>query len=168
MPKCASTSLNDYFKFLCQQPMQGHKTFLFLREPYGRLKSAFRMKCLNELAPNNFSSTIKKYHEFLKGKPIPYAHYNDMIHFIPQLSFIDSVDIEFDYMGRVENLQHSIDQLNTALNIKKYKVKHMNKNTLDKKHNKQFEKEYQKHMKENKTFYTNFLEKDMRLYDIQN
>jgi hypothetical protein len=168
MPKCASTSLNDYFKFLCQQPIQGHKTFLFLREPYGRLKSAFRMKCLNELAPNNFSSTIKKYHEFLKGKPIPYAHYNDMIHVIPQLSFIDSVDIEFDYMGRVENLQHSIDQLNTALNIKKYKVKHMNKNTLDKKHNKQFEKEYQKHMKENKTFYTNFLEKDMRLYDIQN
>jgi hypothetical protein len=71
-------------------------------------------------------------------------------------------------MGRVENLQHSIDQLNTALSIKKYKVKHMNKNTLDKKQNDQFEKEYQKHMQENKTFYTNFLEKDMRLYDIQN
>jgi len=67
-----------------------------------------------------------------------------------------------------ENLQHSTDQLNTVFNIKKYKVKHMNKNKLDKKHNNQFEKEYQKHMEENKKFYTNFLEKDMRLYDIQN
>ena len=44
----------------------------------------------------------------------------------------------------------------------------MNKNKLDKKHNSQFEKEYQKHMQDNKTFYTNFLEKDMRLYDIRN
>tara|TARA_E500000331_G_C17184788_1_gene682149 strand:- start:238 stop:744 length:507 start_codon:yes stop_codon:yes gene_type:complete len=168
MPKCASTSLNGYFEFLCQQPMQGHKTLLFLREPHDRLKSAFRMKCLNELAPNNFSSTIEKYYQFLQGKTIPYAHYNDMIHFIPQHSFMDSVDMEFDYMGRVENLQHSIDQLNIAFNIKKYKVKHMNKNKLDKKHNSQFEKEYQKHMQDNKTFYTNFLEKDMRLYDIRN
>ena len=91
-----------------------------------------------------------------------------MIHFIPQHSFIDSVDIEFDYTGRIENLQHSIDQLNNTFNIKKYKVKHMNKNKLNKKQNDQFEKEYQKHIEENKTFYTNFLEKDVRLYDIQN
>ena len=58
--------------------------------------------------------------------------------------------------------------MDTLSPVKKYKVKHMNKNKIDKKHNSQFEKEYQKHIQENKTFYTNFLDKDMRLYDIRN
>ena len=168
MPKCASTTLGEYFQFLCQQPLQGHKTLLFLREPYSRLKSAFRMKCSNELRDDNFNSTIAKYLSFLQGETIPYAHYNDMIHFIPQTSFIDSVKIKFDYVHRIENLQRSVDQLNTALNVKQYTVKHINKNKLDQQQNDQFEEAYRENFETNKTFYTGFLQKDVALYDLRN
>jgi hypothetical protein len=168
MPKCASTSLGEYFQFLCRQPLRGHKALLFLREPHSRLKSAFRMKCHTELSSDNFDSTIAKYHSFLRGERIPYAHYNDMIHFIPQTSLIDSVNINFDHVHRIENLQQAINDLNSALNIKDYKVKHMNKNKLDQKQNDLFEKAYRKNFEANKTFYTGFLQKDVALYDIRN
>lgn len=166
MPKCASTSLTQYFKFLSQQKLQGHKTLLFLREPYSRLKSAFRMKCYNELRSENFDSTIAKYLSFMKGETIPYAHYNDMIHFIPQTCFIDSVNIKFDYIHRIENLQQSINDLNSFFNLKDYKVKHMNENKLDQKQNDLFEKAYRKNFEMNKKFVTGFLQKDVKLYDI--
>jgi len=168
MPKCASTSLGEYFQFLCQQPLQGHKKLLFLREPHARLKSAFRMKCYNELRSDNFDSTITKYLSFLQGETIPYANYNDMIHFIPQTSFIDCVKINFDYVHRIENLQQSINELNTAFNIKEYTVKHNNSNKLDQQQNDQFEKAYRKNFETNKKFYTDFLQKDIALYDIRN
>jgi len=166
MPKCASTSLTQYFEFLCQQKLQGHKTLLFLREPYSRLKSAFRMKCSNELSSGNFDSIIAKYFSFLQGETIPYAHYNDMIHFIPQTNFIDSVNIKFDYIYKIENLQRSIDDLNSVFEIKDFKVKHMNENKLDERQNGLFEEAYRKNFETNKNFVTDFLEKDVKLYDI--
>ena len=126
------------------------------------------MKCSNELNSENFDSTIAKYLSFLQGETIPYAHYDDMIHFIPQTSFIDSVNIKFDYVHKIENLQQSINDLNSVFNIKDYKVKHMNKNKLDQKQNDLFEKAYRKNFEANKTFYTGFLQKDVALYDIRN
>ena len=101
-------------------------------------------------------------------KIIPYAHYNDIIHFIPQTSFIDSVKIKFDYVHRIENLQRSVDQLNTDLHIKQYTVKHINKNKLDQQQNDQFEEAYRENFETNKTFYTGFLQKDVALYDLRN
>lgn len=166
MPKCASTSLMEYFQFLCQQKLQGHRTLLFLREPYSRMKSTFKMLCSNHLRSENFDSTIAKYYSFLRGERIPYAHYNDMIHFIPQTGLIDSVNIKFDHIHRIENLQQAINDLNSTLNIKDYKVKHMNKSILSQQQNSLFEIAYRKNFEMNKTFYTGFLKKDVQLYDI--
>jgi len=61
-----------------------------------------------------------------------------------------------------------MNELNTAFNIKEYKVKHNNSNKLDQKQNDQFEKAYSKNFETNKRFYTDFLQKDIALYDIRN
>jgi hypothetical protein len=89
-----------------------------------------------------------------------------MIHFIPQTSLIDSVNIKFDHINRIENLQQAIDDLNSALNIKDYEVKHSNKNILSQQQNVLFEEAYRKNFEANKIFYTGFLEKDVQVYDI--
>lgn len=67
---------------------------------------------------------------------------------------------------KIENLQRSIDDLNSVFEIKDYKVKHMNKNKLDRRQNGLFEEAYLKHFETNKNFVTDFLEKDVKLYDI--
>ena len=130
IPKCASTTLKGYFDFLSEQCSQGHKTLVFLREPFARLKSAFRMKCYNEYGTDSFTKIICKYQNFLQGENIPYKHYNDMIHFIPQSSFIDAVGIQFDFVGRLENLQASISTLNIKWNINNYILKYKNKSRM--------------------------------------
>jgi hypothetical protein len=124
------------------------------------------MKCSNELNSGNFDSIIAKYFSFLQGKTIPYAHYNDMIHFIPQTKFIDSVNIKFDNIYKIENLQRSINDVNSFFEIKDYKVKHMNENKLDQRQNGLFEKAYRKNFETNKKFVTGFLQKDVKLYDL--
>ena len=124
------------------------------------------MVCSNDPKSENFDSTIAKYHSFLRGERIPYAHYNDMIHFIPQISLIDSVNIKFDHINRIENLQQAINDLNSALNIKDYNVRHSNKNILNQHQNELFEEAYRKNFETNKSFYTGFLKKDVQMYDI--
>jgi len=168
MPKCASTTIKDYFDFLSGKLSQGHKTLVFLREPFARLRSAFRMKCYNEYGTNSFTNIICKYQNFLQGENIPYEHYNDMIHFIPQSSFIDAVGIQFDFEGILENLQESISTLNTKWDIDNYILKHKNKNDFNQEQNDQFNEEYEKNLQTNKTFYTDFLDRDIKLYDIRN
>ena len=165
IPKCASTTLKFYFNFLNTHLQEGHRKLLFLREPYSRIKSAYKMKCRNEKGTDSFTNIVRRYQDYLEGKPVPYEKYNDLMHFIPQHSYVDAFGCEFDFVGSVENLQQSIDQLNINWNIKDYKLKYENQNSFDDAEEKQFEHEYEKILGANETFYKKYLEKDIKLYD---
>ena len=123
------------------------------------------MKCRNEKGTDSFTNIVRRYQDYLEGKPVPYEKYNDLMHFIPQHSYVDAFGCEFDFVGSVENLQQSIDQLNINWNIKDYKLKYENQNSFDDAEEKQFEHEYEKILGANETFYKKYLEKDINLYE---
>lgn len=165
IPKCASTTLKSYFKFLSHNLHQGHSKLLFLREPYARIKSAFKMKCGNEKGTNSFTKVIQRYQDYLQGESVPYEKYNDMMHFIPQHSYVEAFGDKFDFIASVENLQQSITQLNTNWNIKDYKLNYENQNSFDDAEEEQFNREYEKILLDNQIFYKKFLEEDIKLYE---
>ena len=165
IPKCASTTLKSYFEFLTKHLHKGHMKLLFLREPYARIKSAFKMKCSNEKGTESFTNIVLKYQDYLQGKLVPYDKYNDMIHFIPQHSYMEAFGDKFDFVGSVENLGHAIKQLNTNWNIQDYNLNYENKNTFEDAEQQQFDHEYEKILQDNKTFYKKFLERDIKLYE---
>ena len=102
------------------------------------------------------------------GETVPRAHYNDMIHFVPQSDFIRSSGLEFDFVFKVENLQESIDFLSRFLKIDHYKIEQSNKTNFTKADLEEFQKQFTRAYSENKDFYDRFLLADNYLYQNAN
>ena len=165
IPKCASTSLLNYFNAIKNLVHHGNRYIVFLRDPLQRIKSAFKMKCRNEYSNKDFSYTISKYQNFLFKSSVPYQHYNDMIHFIPQIDFIKCLNKKFDFIGNTKNLQHSINQLNTLLNVKNFTISSENSNTLSYEDNVRFNDAFNRIYHDNKKLYDDYLKEDQKFYD---
>jgi len=168
IPKCASTSLAKYFDHTSNHYKGTPINVSFVRNPIERLASAFKMKCKNEYGTASVREIIEKYQRFLMGETVPRAHYNDMIHFVPQSDFIRSSGLEFDFVFKVENLQESIDFLSRFLKIDHYKIEQSNKTNFTKADLEEFQKQFTRAYSENKDFYDRFLLADNYLYQNAN
>ena len=165
IPKCASTSISNYLKNIENQLDTSKKQFkfVFLRNPMDRLMSAFTMKHANLTGHWSNKKIIEKYMGFLLGNKIPHESYNDMMHFIPQHVFIDALNIKFDFIGTVENIENDIKKINNILNVNGV-IKYENLSPRDNNFIISLKQEIQKNL----PYIQDYLNKDITLYNSLN
>lgn len=128
------TKISDYQLIYSQRDFQEYFKFSIVRNPWGRLYSAF-----NFLKSGGMNDQDKTWAETHLSQYRDFNHFvcdwvcseniRSEIHFVPQVDFLYSINgkIELDYLGKFENIDGDVIRIANELGIRDVILAHLNK-----------------------------------------
>ena len=162
IPKCATQTIAAWAAQMATRDgkIDFPYTFTILREPYGRLKSAF---AYGTSAKYQYKFTVEDIGNWFLGKQLPKEFTPNqvdlLVHFVPQHVFIKNAPINIDNWfstGDMRQLRHILSALSGI------DIKWMQENTS--RYSTQFNIEYNKWFSSNEQYIHSYLQKDLTLY----
>jgi hypothetical protein len=162
VPKCATQTIAAWAAQMATRDGRFEVPYRFtiLREPYGRLKSAF---AYGVSAKYQYKFTVEDIGNWFIGKQLPDKFTPNqvdlLVHFVPQHEFIKNAPIKIDHWfstGDMRLLRHKLSALSGI------DIKWMQENTS--RYSTKFTIEYNKWFEENKAYIDNYLAADCELY----
>ena len=162
IPKCATQTIAAWAAQMATRDgkIEVPYRFTILREPYGRLKSAF---AYGVGAKYQYKFTVEDIGNWFLGKQLPDKFSPNqvdlLVHFVPQHEFIANAPIKIDHYcstGDMRQLRHILSALSGI------DIKWMQENTS--RYSTQFTIEYNKWFSSNEKYIHSYLQKDLILY----
>ena len=162
IPKCATQTIAAWAAQMATRDgsIEVPYRFTILREPYGRLKSAF---AYGVGAKYQYKFTVEDIGNWFFGKQLPDKFTPNqvdlLVHFVPQYEFIANAPIPIDHWFSTGDMRLLRQKLSALSGID---IKWMQENTS--RYSTQFTIEYNDWFSKNKTYIENYLKADCELY----
>ena len=162
VPKCATQTIRAWSAQMATRDgaIEEPYSFTILREPYGRLKSAF---AYGTGAKYQYKFTVEDIGDWFFGKNLPEEltpnHVDLFVHFVPQKVFIDNSPIAIDHWYSTGDMRQLRRKLSSISGIN---IQWMQENTS--RYTEDFTIKYNKWFSENKEQIDDYLSQDMELY----
>jgi len=162
IPKCATQTIAAWAAQMATRDgkIEVPYKFTILREPYGRLKSAF---AYGVSAKYQYKFTVEDIGNWFIGEELPLEFTPNqldlLVHFVPQHEFVANAPIEIEHYfstGDMRQLRHILSALSGI------DIKWMQENTS--RYSTQFTIEYNKWFSSNEKYIHSYLQKDLILY----
>jgi len=162
IPKCATQTIAAWAAQMATRDgkIEVPYKFTILREPYGRLKSAF---AYGVSAKYQYKFTVEDIGNWFIGEELPLEFTPNqldlLVHFVPQHEFVANAPIEIEHYfstGDMRQLRHILSALSGI------DIKWMQENTS--RYSTQFNIEYNKWFSSNEQYIHSYLQKDLTLY----
>lgn len=135
VPKTAGSSICDavfgvsrvghmpysWYEKISPESCENYFTFTFVRNPWDRAVSAYHYLLSGgaHKRDEKWSKLVRKYNSFddFVLQWIYHENVQKIIHFVPQIKFIESGDgsIDIDYIGRFEDINSDLSEINSLL-----------------------------------------------------
>lgn len=162
VPKCATQTILAWSAQMATRDgiIKDPYKFTILREPYGRLKSAF---AYGVGAKYQYKFTVEDIGNWFFGKNLPHEltpnHVDLFVHFVPQKVFIDNSPIAIEHWYSTGDMRQLRRKLSSVSGIN---IQWMQENTS--RYTEDFTIKYNKWFSENKEQIDNYLSQDCDLF----